>query len=175
MSKYLDNHGDYNVRVPDVDYLDTNGDGTGSINANGNYATPTTFFYAPPAGEVAVIEKMIIHIASKGLFTLDGYGSIPAGTITTGYDIIFRRLGTVVTKLNNGKPIVSNADLAHINTDYRLINYANNYDASNVSLDAASFGGPLFMVGDLQDQLEITLLGDYSGLEDHHFILYGVE
>jgi hypothetical protein len=174
MSKYLDNRGDYNVRVPAVKYLDTNGDGTGTTNATGDYATtPTTFFYGPPAGEVYVAEKLIWQISDKGAFGIDVFGAL-AAALPNGVEIEFWRLGQLVLKLTNGEPVKTNAGMTRINTDYRKIPYTSNYESAFVSLNAESFGGPLYMVGDLQDQIRIPLTDNFTGLDNQYFILYGV-
>jgi len=176
MSKFLDNHGNYNVRVPTVHYLDTNGDGTGTTNAVGDYSAAVTSFYlAPAVGEVIVLEKLIIQVADKGAFAIDGYGGLAAGVVTNGVTIQFSRLGSVVTKLTDNAPIVTNADMSRLNTDYRLIPYASSYNSSFVSFDNTSFGTSLYMVGDLQDTLEVLLHDNFTGLESHRFIAYGVQ
>jgi len=174
MSRYLTNRGNYVVRGPFEHYLDTNGDGTGTFNAIGDYsATPTEFYYAPPAGITAVISKLIIHIADKGLFGFDGYGAIAAGQVVNGMTITVERLGVEVLSLTNGVPITDNASMSHLNVDYNKTTFANNEESSSVSLEDHSFGGPLNMHGDLGDRLIVTLNDSFVGLIDHHFILYG--
>jgi len=176
MSKFLDNHGNYTVRVPCVHYLDTNGDGTGTTNAVGNYSGAVTPFYLTPAtGQVIVLEKLIIQVADKGAFAIDGYGGLAGGIVTNGVTIQFKRQGAVVTKLTDDSPIINNADMSRLNTDYRLISYASSYNSSSVSFDQTSFGTSLYMVGDLQDSLEVLLHDDFTGLESHRFIAYGVQ
>ena len=174
MSKFLDNHGNYNVRIPSVKYLSTSGDGTGITNAVGDYATtPTTFYYGPAMGTVYVAEKLIWHISDKGQFELDGFGNISGG-LANGVEIEFWRLGQLVLKITNGEPVMDNAGMSHLNTDYRKITYANSYESASVSIDNTSFGGPLYMIGDLQDQIRVPLTDDFTGLQYQHFILYGV-
>ena len=176
MSKFLTNRGNYVVRRPFEHYMDTNGDGTGVNNANGDYSgTPTEFYYAPPVGATIELTKFIIHVADKGIFEFDGYGAITAGVITNGYHITVERLGVEVLRLTDTLPIKTNADMSHLNTDYNKITFQNNEEAANVSFDVASFDTPLQLHGDLQDRFIVTLRDNYTGLEDHHFILYGKE
>jgi hypothetical protein len=173
MTDFLNNRGNYIVRSPYVHYLDTNGDGTGNYHAVGDYSiTPTNFFFAPTAGETVEVTKLMVHISDKGLFDVDGYGAIAAG-LTVGVAITVERLGVTVLELTNGAPIKNNADLSHLNTDYRLTNFSSNYGSSIVSLDAAAFQTSLLMHGDLGDKLIVTLNDDFTGLDDHHFIMYG--
>ena len=154
-------------------YLDTNGDGTGVYDATGDYSvTATDFFFAPAAGETVEVTKLLVHVADKGPFDVDGYGAIAAG-LTVGIVIAVERLGAIVLRLTNGAPIKDNADLSHLNTDYRLTNFSSNYGSSIVSLDVAAFQTSLLMHGDLGDKLIVTLNDDFTGLADHHFIMYG--
>jgi hypothetical protein len=174
MSRFLTNRGNYIVRQPFQHYLDTNGDGTGIENAIGDYSVGTTdFYYAPSVGVTAEVSKLIVHVADKGVFTFDGYGSLAAGVVVNGYSILFERLGVIALEITNGVPIVSNADMTHINVDYRKTSFSGNEEAAGVSLDQESFGGPLLMHGDLEDKLIVRLADNYTGLSDHHFIVYG--
>jgi len=174
MSKFLNNRGDYVVRRPFEHYLDTNGDGTGINNAIGDYsAAVTDFYYAPAIGESVDITKLILHVADKAAFAFDGYGGLAAGTVTNGIQILFERLGVIVLQLTNGVPITKNVDFVHLNTDYSLISFASNYQASSVSFDTESFDTPLQMHGDLGDKLIVRLNDNFTGLDDHHFIAYG--
>jgi len=43
-------------------YMDTNGDGTGTKSAVGNYVTPTRFFIQPPDGEVYHLKRAMISV-----------------------------------------------------------------------------------------------------------------
>lgn len=174
MSDFLNNRGNYIVRSPYVHYLDTNGDGTGTTNAIGDYSvTPAVFYFQPGAGETVEAAKLMMHVADKGAFEFDGYGSLAAGVVTNGVEITFYRLGQLALKLTNGEPIIANHAYSHLNTDYILSTYTSNYQASTVSFDAASFNGPLVMHGDLQDQLRVELNDNFTGLDSHQFILYG--
>lgn len=174
MSRFLTNRGNYIVRQPFQHYLDTNGDGTGTDDATGDYsATATDFYYAPSVGVTAEITKLIVHVTDKGQFTFDGYGAIASGVITTGYSLLVERLGVIVLEITNGLPIISNADMTHLNTDYNKTAFASNEESAGVSIDQEAFGGPLLMHGDLGDKLIARLNDNYTGLEDHHFIIYG--
>lgn len=174
MSIFLDNRGDYVVRAPFVHYLDTNGDGTGTADATGDYSGGTTvFYYQPAVGETVDVTKLMIHVGDKGSFDYDGYGAIAAGQVTNGVSITFHRLGQLALNLTNGKPVTQNADLAHLNTDYFKTTYTSNYESSTVSFDVEAFGTSLQMHGDLQDQLRVELSDSFVGLDDHNFIIYG--
>jgi len=174
MSKFLTNRGNYVVRRPFEHYLDTNGDGTGAINAVGDYsATVTDFYYQPPVGATVEVTKLIMHVADKTTFPFDGYGGIAAGTVVNGLEILFERLGVIALQLTDGVPITRNVDFVHLNTDYEKISFASNYEASSVSFDIQSFDTPLQMHGDLQDKLIVRLHDNFTGLDDHHFIAYG--
>lgn len=60
-------------------YLDTVGDGTGTINANGSYTpgSPGIFKIVPAAGQKFLIGRMVIGIfCASGSNNLDNYGGI---------------------------------------------------------------------------------------------------
>ncbi len=56
------------------EYLDTNGDGTGTTNAIGNYATVADDFYYE-ATQKCSIERMIICVRDTGAFDAEDYGN----------------------------------------------------------------------------------------------------
>jgi len=67
-------------------FLDTNGDGTGTKSATGNYAeSPVSFFIQPPAGEVFRLNRMLVHIEDSGTFDSGSYGN--GITLTNGITV----------------------------------------------------------------------------------------
>ncbi len=57
-------------------YLDVNGDGTGAIDAIGDYSvTPEEFYIQPPVGAVYELQRVIITIEDAGSIDSGGYGN----------------------------------------------------------------------------------------------------
>jgi len=71
-------------------YLDTVGDGTGEINAIGDYSSaPVDFFYSPNANEVVLLNRVIITIEDGGSIDSGGYGN-NSSPLTNGIVAIFK-------------------------------------------------------------------------------------
>ena len=64
-------------------FLDTNGDGSGSIEMTGDYSmTADDFYVEAQAGEVLSIYEMLITVVDNANFTAAGYGG--AAALTNG-------------------------------------------------------------------------------------------
>lgn len=92
-------------------YLDDNGDGTGSKNANGNYSGAEEIFYCQPAaGEVFRISRMVVMIEDGSGFRAERYGSIN-GALGNGITIrsADNSSSGVIVDFTDGTPIKTNA------------------------------------------------------------------
>ena len=59
-------------------FLDTNGNGTGTKNANGNYSGAAEIFYIqPPAGSRYQINRLIVEVEDAAGMIATEYGSSP--------------------------------------------------------------------------------------------------
>lgn len=59
-----------------VQYLDTNGDGTGTVDMVGNYAgSPTAFKIVAPAGQQYTLTSMVFQTWDTGAFAPGSYGA----------------------------------------------------------------------------------------------------
>ena len=97
---------------PLIRYLDTNGDGTGTKDANGNYSvTPATFYIKPPLNEIYSITEFLIHVSDAQNFTITGFGSIAA--LTNGINIYAKRNNIISIDVMDGIPIKTNPQLLH--------------------------------------------------------------
>jgi hypothetical protein len=158
---------------PLIRYLDTNGDGTGTKDANGDYSvTPETFFIQPPAGEIYSITEFLIHIADSSNFTITGFASIAA--LTNGINVYAKRNGQTLIDVMDGIPIKTNPQLLHLTHRVALLDFVAGGNSLVVSYHSEDFGTSLVMHGDLGDTLEVVLNDDLSGIDDMHFIVHGV-
>lgn len=154
-------------------FLDTNGDGSGTKNANGNYSvTPETFYIQPPAGEKFEIYRMILTIEDSGSIDASAYGN--GITLTNGVEFAVYD-GDDVLKLDllDGDPIITNGDWARIMYDINITNFGVGNQYLNGRFTIRNAGAALLLDGKLGDRLEIKLNDDFSGLVKHYFFVEG--
>lgn len=150
-------------------FLDTNGNGTGTKNANGNYSGAEEIFYIqPPSGQKYKIGSLVISIVDNGAYGYDNYGAMNA--LTNG--IIFRvrnGAGTVLLDITDGIPIKKNAGFTRITSEFYTpkdhifirINFVD------------SFGSSITLDGDNGEKLEAVLNDNFTGVIEHYFYAAG--
>ena len=152
-------------------YLDTNGDGTGTKNAIGNYAGGATPFYiAPAAGEVFRIGRMIGSYSDSSGVDTDKYGNNI--TLTNGI-VVRTNLNTVIIDLTDGVPILSNGGWAHQCHDLTAHQFGTGNDHLTFRWTFTNAGQFIRLDGDTNDTLEVVLNDDFSGLVHHRFLVQG--
>ncbi len=88
-------------------YLDTNGDGTGTTNAIGNYSVTADDFYYE-ATRPCDIERMIVCVRDTGAFDAEDYGNGVA--LTNGIRVLVHDLADNTDRyLDGGQAILNNA------------------------------------------------------------------
>ena len=168
-------NGQYSINSPLIRHLDTNGDGTGTKNAIGNYsAAPTDFFIQPPIGKIFVITTLIFHMSDSGAFSATDYGSI-AGGLTNGLTAVVERQAVQIFDLFEGITIQNNDQFLHISPDVNVVNWSGGTDSLVVSYDSQKFGIQLSLNGDLEDKLIVRLNDDMTPLVDQFFIAHGYQ
>lgn len=159
------------TKIPFVSYLDTNGDGTGSINANGDYSTtPETFFIQPLETEIIILHEFRIIIADDAVFSILGYGS---RTELTNGIVIKVTNDSQEFLLTNSHPLLTNTDLINFCSLSQVYRLQSNDTALSGTLDADSFGTSVVLKGYTNDKLEVILNDDFSSLTEHRFSVYG--
>ena len=156
-------------------FLSTGGDGSGTTNAIGNYAVPTSFFIQPPTDIVYEIALLEFHISDAGKFGQTEYANLGAA-LSTG--IIVKTSDDVgdIFIITNGEPIKTNDDYFHIATLLNLHDWGGVDDTLFVTLNFVDrYGSPLLLDGDQNQKLEIILEDNFAGLIDHHFIASGIK
>jgi hypothetical protein len=161
------------VRFPLIRFLDTNGDGTGTKNAIGNYSGAATPFYiAPPADQVYSVTELLIQLSDNGAFGQSVWGSM-ASALTNGLLIRAKRNTTVVLDILDGIPIKTNDQLSHLTSRVTLLTWSGSTNTLQASFTTAEFGTPLYLNGALDESLEIVCNDDFSGLIDQTFVVHG--
>lgn len=160
-----------------MQYLDANGDGTGAVNAIGNYATPTPFYITPQnARERYSIERILIHVEDDANFNADGYGGL--SELSNGIIVrIVRRDGSIEvlsgqTVGGGALPITKNSHWARIcyDTAYSGFPSGNNY--VHVRWTFGKSGEPVWL--EFGDQLQVLLNDNFSTMVGHYFKVQGV-
>ena len=156
-----------------IQFLSTNGDGTGDINAVGDYTTPEVFYIQPANDEVMLIDKLTIHILNTGALPAGDYGGL-GSALVNGIDIV------TTNARSNGLSILpgiikSNINLMH-STDlgFSLITFSGAVDSIiavfNFKIDDNE---GLILDGSQEHKLEVLLSDNFAGLVDHHFVAHG--
>ena len=155
-------------------YLDTNGNGTGTKSAVGDYSvTPETFFIQPAAGTYYFLYRILFSVEDNGAPNAGFYGSNL--TLTNGVILRSKTGAAEDTDFTDGIPIKRNAEFGRLAYDSTPQSYGigDNFVLCRFTFD--KFGGPLVLKGDDSQSLEIALNDDFSGLTGHYFMVEGQE
>lgn len=147
-------------------FLDTIGDGSGSIEANVNGSvTPVDFSYTVPDGHILLVDRLVIWIRDAGTFDANLYGNGLAltngivGGATTPEDVFVPR----TTQL----PVKTNADWPAYAFDFNYIDIGNGDNVAVARYTYEKDGAPLaFPEG---TKYTIRVADDLTGLTGHRF------
>jgi hypothetical protein len=156
---------------PFMRYADTNGDGSGTKQAIGDYSGGEEFFFQPAAGQVVEIHRLMVMIQSGGSFRADQYGGLGAA-LGTGI-AVQKRVGaaTVLADYTDGIPIQTNAAWSRLSYDVTFFTFGagDNYLACRWTF--ARSGQPVQLSPG--QRLSIVLNDDLTGLTEHTFNFQG--
>jgi hypothetical protein len=159
--------------MPLIRFLDTNGDGTGTKNAVGNYAASATNFYIqPPVGTSYVLTQFYIQLSDAGAFGQSVYGSL-AAALTNGLQIKGYRGANITLDLTDGLPIKINDHFTHLSDSVNVINWAGGVNTLTCSFDSHTFGTPFILNGNYADRLQVICNDDFTLLVDQTFLVRG--
>jgi hypothetical protein len=162
-------------------FLDTNGDGTGTTLATGDYSvTAVEFFIQPPTAETFHIHRMIVNIEDTAITDGAGYGG--TGALTTGITVHVEDGGVTIDELTDGEPIKSNAHWGRFCYDVTAPAFGASNKTVQVRWTFAKSGKPITLYGNNVDgqasgdnhRLVVTCNDDFSALVDHRFMVQGV-
>ena len=177
-SSRCDNDGNICVTQPSAGlpfqfFLTANGDGTGAVNLNGNYTSPTDFWYEATARYE--IYSLLISISDNANFNQTDYGAITAG-LTNGVKLLIRLEDdiTEIPILNTGAfPVKTNAQWLSLTADTSLTSFAGLAQSLTVNFDLIDHYGKPFTVTTGQ-KIIVRLNDNFSGLTNHTFGLRGI-
>lgn len=156
-----------------IQFLDTNGDGTGDKAANVDYSsTSKKYFIQPPDGKKYIISEFIIHIADHNNFVINKFAH--SANLVNGIKITVKSNGVVVRDLTNGEPIKTTAQLFYLSSNVNLMDFqGTSGQAMVVTCSADNCRTPLALFGNKNDTLEVNLNDDFSSLDDMRFMVRG--
>jgi len=159
-------------RAPIYRYLDTNGDGTGTKDAIGNYsAAAADFFIAPPAGQRYYLARLLVVIEDGAAgFDTGDYGAITSG-LTNGIVAKWVRSGTT-HDLTDGVPVKTNVGWAAQCYDVALQTFGagNSFLTVRWTFERRGVG---ILLTNPEDKFVLTLNDDLSTLVQHRFQVQG--
>ena len=161
--------------VPFIQFLSTDGFGTGTTAANADFTgNPTTFFIQPFPKTTIYINSFRAAISDNALFNQLDYGAI-AGGVTNGVEITVRLDGNVIDSLE-GRRIKTNRDWVEVGFETQLTSFAG--ISQSLTVDNAfmqNFGAFLVLKSTgVPDRLSVTLSDNFSTLVGHTFIVRGL-
>ena len=148
-------------------FLDTNGDGTGSIDqvVDGS-VTPVDFKITCPEGSTYEINRLILEVQDVGSFDTNAYGNGIA--LTTGVQVITSRPTRVPIEIDYTAqhPIKTNVDWAAYMYDIDLITFGSGNNVLHARYTLTNDGGPIKLGPG--DSLIIRINDDLTGLEEQN-------
>ena len=164
----------HNTKVMFSRALDTVGNGTGTSNAVGTYATPTDFFIKPAAGQVFEITRMIVNVVDTVGMDADAYGN--GITLTNGIKIfVADDTGDLFEITDAANPIKTNGDWAHYCYDADIKTWGTGNEHLVVRWTFAKAGQPIVLHSTYGQKLIVRLNDTFTGLVEHNFIVQGVK
>lgn len=165
--------GDGGVNLILSRYLDTNGDGTGTKNAVGNYSGGAqSFKLAPPASTIYRVHRLLVTIEDTSGMTPTEYGNLGA-VLTNGITVRVHNGTSTVVDLTDGLPVKSNEQWGALCFDAVLRSWGAGNDVLAVRWTFSAAGVPLRLDGDASEVLELVLNDDFTGLVSHYFVAQG--
>lgn len=156
-------------------FLDTNGDGTGTKNAIGNYSGAVTKFkLTPAAGEIFRVARLIISIEDTNGMTAAEYGNL-GSALTNGVLVRVENGAGTVLDLTDGDPIITNAEFGSYCFDVTVKSWGQTPDDDLLVArwTFAKYEQMIRLVGDRGEFLSVVLNDDFSGLIAHKFMAQG--
>lgn len=148
--------------------LDTVGDGTGTSNAIGNYASPTRFMLKPAAGELLIINELHIYVEDGGAFDSGLYGNNIV--LTNGINVELVQ-GSLVGNLQGANAIMSNSHWTRVTFSTQTMDFGSGNNAIAWRWSFKEMFVPLTLTA--EDELAVILQDNFTGLVNHSFSARG--
>ena len=162
-------------KMPLFRLLDTNGDGSGTTNAIGDYdPTAEIFYIQPPAGTVYRIARMIVHAEDGPSMTAEEYGNL-GSALTNGIAVRVQDDSGTIVSLTDDFLIKSNAHWAAMcfDADVKTWGVTPSNELLAVRWTFTKAGQYIRLDGDNNERLEVLLNDEFDGLVSHYFFVQG--
>ena len=154
-------------------YADTNGDGSGTKSAIGNYSGGQEIFYLqPPVGQVYRVHRLLFSAEDTSGMTAQEYGNL-AAPLTNGIEMKIQNDTGTITDLTDGVPIKTNGQWGRKCFDADLKTWGNGDELIVARWTFSKSGSAIVLSGSRNDRLEILLNDDFTGLISQYFLLQG--
>ena len=149
-------------------YLDSNGDGTGTTNAIGDYSTPDQFYFE--ALKNCSIHRILISVGDATGSTAQEYGGLSA--LTNGVELkVYDQTDTEILDLTAGNPIKSNAEWGKACYDVDLKTWGAGNEILVIRWTFDKAGTPINLAKG--QKISIDLSDNFTGLLSHNFFIQG--
>jgi len=164
----------YRKGSPIVTLLDTNGDGTGVFEANGDYSeTPTEFIIRPEPGHSIAIHRLVVQLRNGSVLDEDNYGGIPG--LTNGVYLFMADNGEDIWRFPALAAVRANRDWAGLAHPTPLVVGLAPAETLYCTLDFVKLTGVPIVIADHKNhRLGVRLNDDFTGLLEQRFVVYGV-
>lgn len=154
-------------------FLDTNGDGTGTKSAIGDYSLAADDFYIEAGDNPLVISRLLVSAEDTTGMTAQEYGNLGAA-LTNGVSILAELDGTEYD-LCDGVPIKTNAGWGTTCYDTQITGAAwgSGNDVLLVRWTFSKSGTPILL--ESGDKVIARVNDDLQGLLSHYFMIQGYE
>jgi len=153
-------------------HLSTNGDGSGTFEAIGNYSGAATEFYIQPAAEeIFAIETVTISIQDAQKVSADKYGGMTA--LTNGISVQIHDSGGVVTDITSNAMIKTNGEWSSYFDSMKAHTFGTGDELVVLYWKFADSGRSILLDGAKGEKLVFILNDDFTGLTLHRFFVQG--
>ena len=156
-------------------YLDTNGDGSGTKNANGDYSsTAQDFCIKPPPGKIYVIHRVIVSVEDSTAMQAQEWANFGAA-LTNGIEIKVKTASEVLVDITDGVPITTNGNLSRVCYDVDIKTWGAGNELLVARFTFAKSGKPLSLNGSKGEMLAFELSDDFEDALSQYFQVQGYE
>ena len=149
-------------------YLENNG----TSNAIGDYlSSPVIFSIQPPPNTQYLISRLIIYVKDTGAFDSGFYGN--GIQLSNGITLRTKNDSQVITDYTAGMPVKINPDWRRLCDDSKMDDFGTGANVITASCTFTKYGYPILLNGNENERLEIVLYDDFSGLDEHLFLVNG--
>ena len=160
-------------KIPIYQLMSTNGDGTGTVEAIGDYSVTPLRLKVSRAGGYGHIARMIVQIQDFGRFDASKYGN--GLILTNGIRIYVRNAADELLWEYTSFPVKTNADWAAMCHDFSYFDFGDG-STDNIGSVRWTFqqaGQRCLLQFDQGEYLEVVLNDDFTGLVHHRFTVQG--